>query len=56
MCDEAVLAIKDIGRLDYSLKQYMTFAEIMIEKAQDLNKMSKINYKVFKYRSRNYIL
>ncbi len=39
MCDEATIAVPCIHKLDYTLKQYMSFTEAMSNKADELNKL-----------------
>lgn len=41
MADEAVLAVPDLGKLDYSLKQYLKYAQKIREKAAELNALRK---------------
>ena len=43
MSDEATIAVKGITKLDYSLKQYLTFTEAMCKKAEELNKLGMVN-------------
>lgn len=38
MSDESTLSIPNIGKLDYSLKQYLMYAETLKEKAEGLGK------------------
>lgn len=37
MADEAVLAVPDLGKLDYTLKHYLKYAQKMRDKATQLN-------------------
>ena len=41
MSDEATIVVPGINKLDYSLKQYLTFAEAMCDKAEYLSTLNK---------------
>ncbi len=43
MADEAVMAVPGLGKLDYTLKHYLSYTEAVGAKAKELNKMSEYN-------------
>ena len=41
MADESVLAVPELGRLQYNLKHYLAYAKKIQKKASQLNKLGK---------------
>ena len=47
MADEAVLAVPNLGKLDYTLKHYLKYAQKMKEKAHQLSALRELNASLF---------
>ena len=41
MADESVLAVPELGKLEYNLKHYLAYAKKIEKKAHQLNKLGK---------------
>ncbi len=39
MADEAVLAVPELGKLDYTLRHYLSYADALKDKTRQLNEL-----------------
>lgn len=51
MADEAVLAVPNLGKLDYTLKHYLKYAQKMKEKANQLSALRELMPSLFNWKS-----